>query len=190
MGADEVPVDDKAKRMRDLLSSFYSPDPSISSNSPNDTSSKHDDINSTSFDPDHYMNILVILFFSISFYQINHNLTLLKLILMDLRRYISPIWKGYSSSMLKWQLKSRISTLTFKCQSTRITTSSSAPLILSRGYYYHFINEYSFLHRFPFRYLLVFSNRMKSNISGMETNMEQLLEKVTVPLFLFQELYY
>lgn len=27
---------------------------------------------------------------------------------------------------------------------------------------------------------ILFSNRMKSNISGMETNMEQLLEKVTV----------
>nr|KYP55077.1 hypothetical protein KK1_001282 [Cajanus cajan] len=57
MAVDEVPIDDKAKRMRDLLSSFYSPDPSISN-----TSSKHaslDDINSTSFDPDQYMNILV-----------------------------------------------------------------------------------------------------------------------------------
>ncbi|CAJ1969837.1 unnamed protein product [Sphenostylis stenocarpa] len=56
MGADEVPMDDKAKRMRDLLSSFYSPDPSNSN-----TNSKHaslDDINSTSFDPDQYMNIL------------------------------------------------------------------------------------------------------------------------------------
>lgn len=52
-----VPMDDKAKRMRDLLSSFYSLDPSISN-----TTSKHaslDDINSTSFDPDQYMNILV-----------------------------------------------------------------------------------------------------------------------------------
>ena len=57
MGTDEVPMDDKAKRMRDLLSSFYSPDPSNS-----DATSKHaslDDINSTSFDPDQYMNILV-----------------------------------------------------------------------------------------------------------------------------------
>lgn len=57
VGEEVVPMDDKAKRMRDLLSSFYSPDPSISNNT-----SKHaslDDINSTSFDPDQYMNILV-----------------------------------------------------------------------------------------------------------------------------------
>lgn len=69
MGADEVPMDDKAKRMRDLLSSFYSPDPSNSSNSGN-VSSKYislDDINSTSFDPDQYMNILVI--FPLTYHQ-------------------------------------------------------------------------------------------------------------------------
>jgi hypothetical protein len=60
MGADEVQLDDKAKRMRDLLSSFYSPDPSISSTGI--TSAKFaslDDINSSQFDPDQYMNILV-----------------------------------------------------------------------------------------------------------------------------------
>ena len=62
MGADEVPLDDKAKRMRDLLSSFYSPDPSIASNSGNSSSKSAtlDDINSTSFDPDQHMNLLVI----------------------------------------------------------------------------------------------------------------------------------
>ena len=63
MGVDDLPMDDKAKRMRDLLSSFYSPDPSISP-SPDSPSSRPqqitlDDINSTSFDPDHYMNFLV-----------------------------------------------------------------------------------------------------------------------------------
>ncbi|KAF3436540.1 hypothetical protein FNV43_RR23632 [Rhamnella rubrinervis] len=62
MAMDDVPLDDKAKRMRDLLSSFYAPDPSMSS--PNSTSStpKHatlDAINTTSFDPDQYMNLLV-----------------------------------------------------------------------------------------------------------------------------------
>ncbi|XP_022770837.1 vacuolar protein sorting-associated protein 51 homolog isoform X3 [Durio zibethinus] len=58
MGTDDVPLDDKAKRMRDLLSSFYSPDPSSTPNAP----SKHgtlDAINTTSFDPDQYMNLLV-----------------------------------------------------------------------------------------------------------------------------------
>lgn len=56
-----MPLDDKAKRMRDLLSSFYSPDPSMSSPSTN-SSSKYatlDAINTTSFDPDQYMNLLV-----------------------------------------------------------------------------------------------------------------------------------
>lgn len=63
MAAVDVPLDDKAKRMRDLLSSFYSPDPSMSS-SPDTTSSSSkrttlDAINSPSFDPDQYMNLLV-----------------------------------------------------------------------------------------------------------------------------------
>ncbi|KAA8543033.1 hypothetical protein F0562_021472 [Nyssa sinensis] len=60
MGVDDVPLDDKAKRMRDLLSSFYSPDPS--SSIPSNTSSRYatlDTINTTSFDPDQYMNLLV-----------------------------------------------------------------------------------------------------------------------------------
>ncbi|KAK4538917.1 hypothetical protein RGQ29_032174, partial [Quercus rubra] len=63
MGVDDLPMDDKAKRMRDLLSSFYSPDPSISPDSDSPSSRPQqitlDDINSTSFDPDHYMNFLV-----------------------------------------------------------------------------------------------------------------------------------
>ncbi|XP_068315700.1 vacuolar protein sorting-associated protein 51 homolog isoform X2 [Pyrus communis] len=61
MDVDNVPLDDKAKRMRDLLSSFYSPDPSLSSPNSN-SSSKYatlDAINSTSFDPDQYMHLLV-----------------------------------------------------------------------------------------------------------------------------------
>ncbi|MED6183997.1 Vacuolar protein sorting-associated protein 51 [Stylosanthes scabra] len=61
-GDDDAPLllDAKAKRMRDLLSSFYAPNPSMPSHSHTD-SSKHsspDDINSSSFDPNHYMNIL------------------------------------------------------------------------------------------------------------------------------------
>lgn len=71
MRMDDVLLDDKAKKMRDLLSSFYSPDPSTTS----DASSKHeisDSINTTSFDADQYMDFLVwFLFFSI------RNLTLL-----------------------------------------------------------------------------------------------------------------
>ncbi|KAK9282372.1 hypothetical protein L1049_005289 [Liquidambar formosana] len=58
MGVDDVPLDDKAKRMRDLLSSFYSPDPSSAATN---TSSKYatlDAINTSSFDPDQYMNLL------------------------------------------------------------------------------------------------------------------------------------
>lgn len=57
MEVEEVHLDDKAKRMRDLLSSFYATDPSQSS------PSKHaslDAINTASFDPDQYMDLLVI----------------------------------------------------------------------------------------------------------------------------------
>ncbi|PON72395.1 Vacuolar protein sorting-associated protein [Trema orientale] len=56
MEVDGAPLDDKAKRMRDLLSSFYAPDPSVSSPSKQSTL---DAINTTSFDPDQYMNLLV-----------------------------------------------------------------------------------------------------------------------------------
>lgn len=64
MGAEEdVAMDDKAKRMRDLLSSFYSPDPnSTSSTPPLNAVSRFatlDTINTTAFDPDQYMNLLV-----------------------------------------------------------------------------------------------------------------------------------
>ena len=64
MGSDDVPLDDKAKRMRDLLSSFYSPDPSSASMPVNNTSSRFatlDTINTPSFDADQYMNLLVCL---------------------------------------------------------------------------------------------------------------------------------
>ncbi|CDP17074.1 unnamed protein product [Coffea canephora] len=62
MGSDDVPLDDKAKRMRDLLSSFYSPDPSSASMPVNNTSSRFatlDTINTPSFDADQYMNLLI-----------------------------------------------------------------------------------------------------------------------------------
>lgn len=60
-----VLLDDKAKRMRDLLSSFYSTDHSSSPPStslPPNTFSRFatlDTINTTSFDADQYMNLLV-----------------------------------------------------------------------------------------------------------------------------------
>ncbi|XVF32889.1 hypothetical protein REPUB_Repub17cG0121900 [Reevesia pubescens] len=57
MGTDDVPLDDKAKRMRDLLSSFYSPDPSLTPNAPLKYGTL-DAINTTSFDPDLYMDLL------------------------------------------------------------------------------------------------------------------------------------
>ncbi|PIA26380.1 hypothetical protein AQUCO_09400025v1 [Aquilegia coerulea] len=57
---DDVPLDDKAKRMRDLLSSFYSPDHhSPSSSSSVASSAKLDAINAPSFDADQYMNLLI-----------------------------------------------------------------------------------------------------------------------------------
>ncbi|CAK7348424.1 unnamed protein product [Dovyalis caffra] len=59
MGEDDMPLDDKAKRMRDLLSSFYSPDPSVSNASNSFKFASLDAINSASFDADQYMNLLV-----------------------------------------------------------------------------------------------------------------------------------
>ncbi|KAL2323708.1 hypothetical protein Fmac_028087 [Flemingia macrophylla] len=122
MAVDEVPMDDKAKRMRDLLSSFYSPDPSISN-----TSSKHaslDDINSTSFDPEQYMNILA------------HKSNLEGL----LQRHV--------------EMAAEIKNLDTDLQ------------MLVYENYNKFISATDTI------------KRMKSNISGMEANMEQLLEKI------------
>ncbi|KAG5002596.1 Vacuolar protein sorting-associated protein 51 [Glycine max] len=122
VGEEVVPMDDKAKRMRDLLSSFYSPDPSISNNT-----SKHaslDDINSTSFDPDQYMNILA------------HKSNLEGL----LQRHV--------------EMAAEIKNLDTDLQ------------MLVYENYNKFISATDTI------------KRMKSNISGMETNMEQLLEKI------------
>ncbi|GAU43273.1 hypothetical protein TSUD_36230 [Trifolium subterraneum] len=125
MGADEVQLDDKAKRMRDLLSSFYSPDPSISSTGT--TSAKFaslDDINSSQFDPDQYMNILV------------HKSNLEGL----LQRHV--------------EMAAEIKNLDTDLQ------------MLVYENYNKFISATDTI------------KRMKSNISGMETNMEQLLDKI------------
>lgn len=58
MGTDDIPLDDKAKRMRDLLSSFYYTNHGSSPKAPSNYENL-DSINSTSFDPEHYMNLLV-----------------------------------------------------------------------------------------------------------------------------------
>nr|XP_017233838.1 PREDICTED: vacuolar protein sorting-associated protein 51 homolog [Daucus carota subsp. sativus] len=70
MEGDEAPLDDKAKRMRDLLSSFYAIDSSSSHSTatlnhhalPFNASARYatlDTINTASFDADRYMNLLV-----------------------------------------------------------------------------------------------------------------------------------
>uniref|UniRef100_A0A6N2LZI6 Vacuolar protein sorting-associated protein 51 homolog n=1 Tax=Salix viminalis TaxID=40686 RepID=A0A6N2LZI6_SALVM len=59
MGEGDMPMDDKAKRMRDLLSSFYSPDPSVTNTNNPLKFGSLDVINTTSFDADQYMNLLV-----------------------------------------------------------------------------------------------------------------------------------
>ncbi|QCD98283.1 hypothetical protein DEO72_LG6g3002 [Vigna unguiculata] len=58
MDIDETLLDEKARRTRDLLASFYSPIPSGSSNNPFSKHIPPDDINSSSFQPDQYMKIM------------------------------------------------------------------------------------------------------------------------------------
>ena len=53
------PMDEKAKRTRELLASFYTPDPSAAAASSSAKIASLDSINSPSFDPDVYMNLLV-----------------------------------------------------------------------------------------------------------------------------------
>lgn len=69
-GVDDEPLDDKAKRMRDLLSSFYSQNPSSTSMAANSTSrfATLDTINTPSFDADLYMNLLVCIHTIIHFH--------------------------------------------------------------------------------------------------------------------------
>lgn len=58
MATEAAPMDEKAKRMRDLLSSFYTPDPSISTTT-SSISTSFDNINGPSFDADQYMDLMV-----------------------------------------------------------------------------------------------------------------------------------
>ncbi|KAK0580622.1 hypothetical protein LWI29_004231 [Acer saccharum] len=123
MAADDAPLDDKAKRMRDLLSSFYAPDPSTStSSSPKFTTL--DAINASSFDADQYMNLLVQ----------RSNLEGL------LQRHV--------------EMAAEIKNLDTDLQ------------MLVYENYNKFISATDTI------------KRMNSNIVGMETNMEQLLEKI------------
>ncbi|KAG8370607.1 hypothetical protein BUALT_Bualt13G0001000 [Buddleja alternifolia] len=124
-----VRLDDKAKRMRDLLSSFYSPDPSSSSSSaPSNTSSRFatlDTINTTSFDADQYMNLLV------------------------------------QKSNLEGLLHKHVE------MAAEIKNLDTDLQMLVYENYNKFISATETI------------KRMKNNIVGMETNMEQLLEKIT-----------
>ncbi|XP_004300453.1 PREDICTED: vacuolar protein sorting-associated protein 51 homolog isoform X2 [Fragaria vesca subsp. vesca] len=126
MEGEDVPLDDKAKRMRDLLSSFYSPDPSMSSPNSN-SSSKNvtlDAINSTSFDPDQYMNLLV------------------------------------HKSNLEGLLQKHVE------MAAEIKNLDTDLQMLVYENYNKFISATDTI------------KQMKSNIVGMEANMEQLLEKI------------
>ncbi|XP_058740452.1 vacuolar protein sorting-associated protein 51 homolog [Vicia villosa] len=120
------PLDDKAKKMRDLLSSFYSPHPAMSPNSPN-TISKYtssDDINSSSFQPDHYMNLMA------------HEMNLEGL----LHKHVEMV------TQIK-NLDTDLQMLVYENYNKFICATDSI-------------------------------KRMKSNILGMEGNMEQLLDKI------------
>ncbi|KAL8094485.1 hypothetical protein AgCh_036133 [Apium graveolens] len=126
----DAPIDDKAKRMRDLLSSFYSQDNSTSSSDPLDSSHASaryatlDSINTTGFDADQYMNLLV--------QKSNLNGLLQKHVEM--------------ASEIK-NLDTDLQMLVYENYSKFISATDTI-------------------------------KRMKSNIVGMEVNMEQLLEKI------------
>ncbi|KAL6499468.1 hypothetical protein OROGR_027378 [Orobanche gracilis] len=126
-----VPLDDKAKRMRDLLSSFYSADHSSSSSTaslPPNTSSRYatlDTINTTSFDADQYMNLLV------------------------------------QKSNLEGLLHKHVE------MAAEIKNLDTDLQMLVYENYNKFISATDTI------------KKMKNNIVGMETNMEQLLEKIT-----------
>ncbi|KAL8522713.1 hypothetical protein ACS0TY_012884 [Phlomoides rotata] len=123
-----VPLDDKAKRMRDLLSSFYSPDHSSSASLPPNTSSRFatlDTINTSAFDADQYMNLLV------------------------------------QKSNLEGLLHKHVE------MAAEIKNLDTDLQMLVYENYNKFISATDTI------------KKMKNNIVGMETNMEQLLEKIT-----------
>ncbi|XP_047971945.1 vacuolar protein sorting-associated protein 51 homolog [Salvia hispanica] len=123
-----LPMDDKAKRMRDLLSSFYTPDQSIPGSPPHNTVSRFatlDTINTTSFDADQYMNLLV------------------------------------QKSSLEGLLQKHVE------MAAEIKNLDTDLQMLVYENYNKFISATDTI------------KKMKNNIVGMETNMEQLLEKIT-----------
>ncbi|GFY98664.1 Vps51/Vps67 family (components of vesicular transport) protein [Actinidia rufa] len=125
MEVEDAPLDDKAKRMRDLLSSFYSADPPPSM--PANASSKYatlDTINTTSFDADQYMNLLV------------------------------------QKSNLEGLLQRHVE------MAAEIKNLDTDLQMLVYENYNKFISATETI------------KRMKNNIGGMESNMEQLLEKI------------
>ncbi|XP_073022242.1 vacuolar protein sorting-associated protein 51 homolog [Primulina eburnea] len=126
MDVEGVPLDDKAKRMRDLLSSFYSTDPS-SASLPAHTPSRFatlDTIDTSSFDVDQYMNLLV------------------------------------QKSNLEGLLQKHVE------MASEIKNLDTDLQMLVYENYNKFISATDTI------------KRMKNNIVGMETNMEQLLEKI------------
>ncbi|KAH9653468.1 vacuolar protein sorting-associated protein 51-like [Citrus sinensis] len=122
MSGDEVPLDEKARRMRDLLSSFYGPDPSMSPNPPSKFAPL-DAINSNSFNADHYLNLLI------------HKSSLEGL----LQRHV-----GMAAEIKN--LDTDLQMLVYENYNKFISATDAI-------------------------------KRMNSNIMGMESNMEQLLEK-------------
>ncbi|XP_022929381.1 vacuolar protein sorting-associated protein 51 homolog isoform X1 [Cucurbita moschata] len=127
MEIDNGPMDEKTKRMRDLLSSFYSPDASTSGSSmgsSNRYASPLEAINTTSFNPDQYMSILV------------------------------------QKSNLEGLLQKHVE------MAAEIKNLDTDLQMLVYENYNKFISATDTI------------KRMNNNIVGMETNMEQLLEKI------------
>ncbi|XP_050237497.1 vacuolar protein sorting-associated protein 51 homolog [Mercurialis annua] len=123
MAVDDAPMDDKAKRMRDLLSSFYSPDPAILSSNSSKFASL-DAINTAAFDAEQYMNLLL------------------------------------QKSNLEGLLHKHVE------MAAEIKNLDTDLQMLVYENYNKFISATDTI------------KRMKNNIVGMETNMEQLLEKI------------
>ncbi|KAL5219106.1 hypothetical protein ABZP36_019790 [Zizania latifolia] len=133
-GAAPPAMDDKARRTRDLLASFYNTDPSAAAAAapsparPSPTAasaSPLDSINSTSFDPDIYMNVLV------------------------------------QQSNLEGLLQRHVK------MAAEIKNLDTDLQMLVYENYNKFISATDTI------------KRMKTNIVGMEANMEQLLSKIT-----------
>ncbi|KAH7511138.1 hypothetical protein JRO89_XSUnG0221800 [Xanthoceras sorbifolium] len=155
MAAEDVPMDDKAKRMRDLLSSFYAPGPSTSTNSsPKFTSL--DAINASSFDAYQYMNLL-------------DNNDLCMIVNISKNGQFPCYW--YARVMSKTVGLVQRSNLEGLLQrhvemAAEIKNLDTDLQMLVYENYNKFISATDTI------------KRMNSNIVGMEMNMEQLLQKI------------